>query len=980
MPKLPLVSILTPTYNRRPFIAHYLRFIRGQDYRGPIEILIADDGESIADLLKGDSRIRYFHLPEKTPLGRKRNLLADEARGDILVHMDDDDFYPPDRVSHVVSRLESGDGLIAGASEHFFYFPLEDRISVSGPFGPNHSVASAMAYRREYLDSHRFEDLAEAQEEPAFTDGFTAPMVQLDPRSTILGIVHRANTWDKRNTSLQPTALKLKDFVRNMDDRRFYRNRLPKMIAAAAHSQGTAAAAEPTEPERVFQSSDHLSAGQAAFQAGLYGIAENHCQAALAEQPHDAEAHILLGEIRSAQNLPAEAEKAYEQAARLFPGLGLPFSRLATLRMRRRHPATAPRPADPERPRLQMSTLGSRGRFGNQLLQYGYARTYADRHGLELEVPDWLGRDLYGHDDPLPARALPVLDESQADFGALLRGEAGHGLEGRDISGYFCWSTGLWGAAADEFRGLFRLVPSLERPLAEAFDRLTASSGTTVAVHLRRGDFGQGRFWVAPVEWYLDWLEALWPQLDRPCLYLATDAPELAERFADYRPILADNLGVDLPGAEFLADHYWLCRADHLAISNSTFSFTAALLNGRMRSAVRPDPVARCLTPFTPWNAPVLLDPPRAPEALGAVELELLGQINTASALVLHIGRPCSPWTNEVRAHFPRLPVHETDGEMPLDQLRGGLPLPHLAYVRVESASRLPRVLQDARQTLGCARIDCIEFTLRGESVGREVARVLEMGYRLLSVEAEGMRWLPEGRMRQSGKYLLMHERLLHAPPEDGQPLIDLRAEAGRHGVVLAGRGVLHVGAHEGRETPHYQALGMEPIVLVEANPAVYQRLVQGVGGQPGVMTVQRAISDHAGQVELHLASFDQSSSLLPMDKHAEVYPDIRPAGTISVEASRLDDLVTELGLHPRQFALLHIDVQGAERLVLSGAEAVLGAVEAVSIEVNFAELYRSCAQIEVIEDLLGSHGFRRVALTSPYHPSWGDALYLRRV
>ena len=43
MKSLPLVSILTPTYNRRPFIAQYLRYIRGQDYRGPIEILIADD-------------------------------------------------------------------------------------------------------------------------------------------------------------------------------------------------------------------------------------------------------------------------------------------------------------------------------------------------------------------------------------------------------------------------------------------------------------------------------------------------------------------------------------------------------------------------------------------------------------------------------------------------------------------------------------------------------------------------------------------------------------------------------------------------------------------------------------------------------------------------------------------------------------------------------------------------------------------------
>jgi hypothetical protein len=75
---------------------------------------------------------------------------------------------------------------------------------------------------------------------------------------------------------------------------------------------------------------------------------------------------------------------------------------------------------------------------------------------------------------------------------------------------------------------------------------------------------------------------------------------------------------------------------------------------------------------------------------------------------------------------------------------------------------------------------------------------------------------------------------------------------------------------------------------------------------------------------------------------------------------------------------LLHIDVQGAELLVLRGAEAVLGAVSLVSIEVNFAELYRGGAEIEAIDDWLGARGFTRVALSSAYHPSWGDALYLR--
>jgi hypothetical protein len=53
--------------------------------------------------------------------------------------------------------------------------------------------------------------------------------------------------------------------------------------------------------------------------------------------------------------------------------------------------------------------------------------------------------------------------------------------------------------------------------------------------------------------------------------------------------------------------------------------------------------------------------------------------------------------------------------------------------------------------------------------------------------------------------------------------------------------------------------------------------------------------------------------------------------------------------------------------------------IEAINIEVNFAELYRDCAQIEDIDDMLKSAGFARVATASAAHPSWGDAFYVRR-
>jgi glycosyltransferase involved in cell wall biosynthesis len=230
MPKKPLVSVLTPTYNRRPFIPQYLKNLRKQTYpHSRIEILVADDGEDLVrDLITADDRVRYLRLEGRRPLGWKRNLLAQEARGDILLHMDDDDYYPPMRISHAVARLMESDRLIAGASEGYIYNSAIDKVVVSGPFGPNHGLDGTFAYRRELLRTQSFDPDAMVRVEARFTANFTIPMVQLDPRSTILIMQHAFNTWDKSKTGVRPTQLRLKDFVKNLDDRRFYRTGLPK--------------------------------------------------------------------------------------------------------------------------------------------------------------------------------------------------------------------------------------------------------------------------------------------------------------------------------------------------------------------------------------------------------------------------------------------------------------------------------------------------------------------------------------------------------------------------------------------------------------------------------------------------------------------------------------------------------------------------------------------------------------------------------
>ncbi len=192
-------------------------------------------------------------------------------------------------------------------------------------------------------------------------------------------------------------------------------------------------------------------------------------------------------------------------------------------------------------------------------------------------------------------------------------------------------------------------------------------------------------------------------------------------------------------------------------------------------------------------------------------------------------------------------------------------------------------------------------------------------------------------------------------------------------------RGVIHIGAHEGNELKTYNKLGLNHVLFIEANPIVFQKLRANVGAQPHVKTVNCAISDKNGMVELHVTSFDQSSSILPLKKHQELYPSIKETQKITVESKTLDTLLKELNIPAGNFNMINIDIQGAELLALKGGIETLTTIEAINTEVNFEELYEGCALIHDLDQFLSSFGFKRVKTLTPYHPSWGDAFYVKK-
>lgn len=238
--EMPFVSICTPTFNRRPFIPSMIKCFNHQTYpKDRMEWIIIDDGtDKIEDLISDIPNVKYYKYDEKMPLGKKRNLMHEKSVGEIIVYMDDDDYYPPERVSHAVTMLQSHPkALCAGSSEIYIYFKHIEKMYQFGPYGPNHATAGTFAFKRELLNEHRYEDHAALAEEKAFLKNYTVPFVQLEPKKTILVFSHIHNTFDKKTllTNAHPqftkvSEKKIEDFIKEEDLKEFYTNMIENLL------------------------------------------------------------------------------------------------------------------------------------------------------------------------------------------------------------------------------------------------------------------------------------------------------------------------------------------------------------------------------------------------------------------------------------------------------------------------------------------------------------------------------------------------------------------------------------------------------------------------------------------------------------------------------------------------------------------------------------------------------------------------------
>jgi hypothetical protein len=195
----PLVSCIMPTYDRRSFVPRAIRYFLRQDYE-PRELIVVDDGtDPVDDLIPVDRRIRYVRLGRKLPLGAKLNLACEQARGDVIAHWDDDDWYAPHRLSYQLGSLDRDTSDLCGLNR-LLYYDLQTGRAYQYVYPPGQRMwllGSELCYFKAFWAERRFAEIQVGMDAKFVWGADPRRVVALDDCRFAVHTIHARNVSPK---------------------------------------------------------------------------------------------------------------------------------------------------------------------------------------------------------------------------------------------------------------------------------------------------------------------------------------------------------------------------------------------------------------------------------------------------------------------------------------------------------------------------------------------------------------------------------------------------------------------------------------------------------------------------------------------------------------------------------------------------------------------------------------------------------------
>jgi glycosyltransferase involved in cell wall biosynthesis len=215
------ISIITPTINRQDLLPSLWDCVRGQSVQD-IEWRVHDGSPQRASMFDAinDPRVFYTHEPKQMTIGAKRNALCEAAKGEIIAHFDDDDFYAPRYIEGMVSSMTDLNADFVKLFGFFLYhqthdvfgywdlerdFPVHWRLNPNEPLSPTRRRGGVLArwgygfsyvFYRQVWEEVRFPDRNHGEDQ-VFADTVIARFKSAgkqDFAGSCLHVIHTTNS------------------------------------------------------------------------------------------------------------------------------------------------------------------------------------------------------------------------------------------------------------------------------------------------------------------------------------------------------------------------------------------------------------------------------------------------------------------------------------------------------------------------------------------------------------------------------------------------------------------------------------------------------------------------------------------------------------------------------------------------------------------------------------------------------------------
>ncbi|MDR5748832.1 glycosyltransferase [Caballeronia sp. LZ029] len=242
----PVASCVMVTGGRPDFVGQAVQYFHQQDFESK-ELLIIDDGPQDLSERFDHQVVRYRHLRTRASIGAKRNLGCELARGDFIVHWDDDDWYSSRRLSYQLTPLLEGNADISALRVETFWDLANWRFwrcsaDVHRRMFVEDVQGGTLAFRRNlWQRGLRFPDvsLAEDADFLKLAIRYGARLARLESNGNYIYVRHGANAWSfvcgevvdpKGWTQIQEPLLMEADrqFYRSMAQQRHHISRIKR--------------------------------------------------------------------------------------------------------------------------------------------------------------------------------------------------------------------------------------------------------------------------------------------------------------------------------------------------------------------------------------------------------------------------------------------------------------------------------------------------------------------------------------------------------------------------------------------------------------------------------------------------------------------------------------------------------------------------------------------------------------------------------